>query len=85
MRNDIAFFQFCVSAVGANCVRPRETAGLPYEISLRRLHHRRLRGVQHILNKNAVSRGGIVDEDVGDSTHDLAVLNERRAAHECGQ
>ena len=41
--------------------------------------------IEHIFNKNAVSRGGGVDEDVGDSADELAVLNDGGAAHECGQ
>jgi len=44
-----------------------------------------LRGARHILNENAVSRGGIVDQHVGDGTNQLAVPDDRRAAHECGQ
>ena len=35
--------------------------------------------IQHIFNKYTVSRGGVVDEDVGDSAHELAVLNDRAA------
>ena len=34
---------------------------------------------EHILQKDAVSRGGVVDEDVGDGTDELAVLNDGRA------
>ena len=51
---------------------------------LRRLLHRHLRGVQHILNKNSISRGGIVDEHVRNRADELAVLNDRRARYECG-
>ena len=40
---------------------------------------------QHILNEYTIPRGGIVDEDVGDSSHELAVLYDGRATHECGQ
>ena len=54
-------------------------------LPLRRLRHRHLRGVQHIFNENAVSRGGIVDEHVRYRADELAVLNDRRARHECGQ
>ena len=46
---------------------------------------RYLRGVQHILNENAVARGGIVDHNVRHRAHKLAVLDDGRAAHECGQ
>ena len=52
---------------------------------LRCLRHGHLRGAQHIFNENSVSRGGIVDKHVGDSSHKLAVLDNGRAAHECGQ
>ena len=40
---------------------------------------------EHILNEDAVSDGGVVHHHVSDRTHKLAVLNDRRAAHECGQ
>ena len=33
--------------------------------------------VQHILNKDAVAGCRVVDEDMGNSTHQLAVLNDR--------
>ena len=46
----------------------------PYNFLLRRLLHRHLRRIQHIFDKNAVSRGGIVDEHVGHSSYELAVL-----------
>ena len=39
--------------------------------------------IQHILNKDAISRCGVVDQDVGDSADELAVLNDRRAAYGC--
>ena len=32
--------------------------------------------VQHIFDKDSVSRGGIVDEDVRHSPHELAVLDD---------
>ena len=57
----------------------------PYVLSLRRLGDRRLRRIQHIFNENAVARGGVVDENMGHSPHELAVLDNRRAAQECGQ
>ena len=41
--------------------------------------------IQHILDKNAVARGGIVYENVGECADDLAVLNDGRAGQECGQ
>ena len=46
---------------------------------LRRLLHRHLCRVQHILNENAVARGGIVDEHVRNRADELAVLNDGRA------
>ena len=42
-------------------------------------HHRHVH--QHILQKDPVPRGGIVDENVGDRAHDLAVLNDGASAH----
>ena len=54
-------------------------------VSLRRLRHGHLRGIQHIFNENAVPHGGIVYHNVGYSTDELAVLNDRAARHECGQ
>ena len=56
--------------VGARIARPL----------LRRPLHRHLRGAQHIFNENSVPRGGIVNENVGDGTDQLAVLNDG-AAH----
>ena len=41
--------------------------------------------IQHILNENAVPRGGIVYEDVRYSADKLAVLHNGRAQQECGQ
>ena len=72
-------------SVGANIVRPREINDLPYILRLRRLRHGHLSGVQHIFNENAVARGGIVDKNVGHRAHQLAVLDNRAAAHECVQ
>lgn len=42
-------------------------------------------GGEHILNKDAVACGGVADEDVGNGAHDLAVLDNGAARHECGQ
>ena len=36
---------------------------------------------QHVFGEDAVARGGVVDEDVGDGAHQLAVLDDGRAAH----
>ena len=82
---DNIFIQFCVLPVGANSVRPREINDLPYILRLRRSLHRHLWRIKHILNEDAVSRGGIVYEDVRYRADEFAVLNDRRAAHECGQ
>ena len=41
--------------------------------------------MEHILNEDAVARGGISDHHVSNRSHELAVLNDGRAAHECGQ
>jgi len=40
---------------------------------------------QHILNEDPVARGGIIDENVCDGTHELAVLDNGGARLECGQ
>ena len=37
--------------------------------------------VQHILNKDAISGGGVVHKDMGDGADELAVLNDRTATH----
>ena len=50
-------------------VLPREVAHLP----------------QHIFNEYAVAGGGIIDKHVCHRSHQLAVLNDRGARHECGQ
>ena len=41
--------------------------------------------VQHILNEDPVSRGGVVDQHVRHSSNEPAVLNDGGAAHVCGQ
>ena len=41
--------------------------------------------IQHIFDEDSVSRGGIVDQHVGDRSHELAVLNDGGARHECVQ
>ena len=41
--------------------------------------------VYHILDKDPVPRGRIVDQHVGDRTDELAVLNDWAAAQVCGQ
>ena len=40
---------------------------------------------QHILGEDAVARRGIVDQHVRHRAHELAVLDNGGAAHECGQ
>ena len=49
------------------------------------LRHGHLRDGEHIFDENAVARGGIVDQHVGDCSDELAVLNDLAAAHGCGQ
>lgn len=38
---------------------------------------------EHILSEDAVAAGGIVHQHVGDGADELAILYDRRAAHEC--
>ena len=40
---------------------------------------------QHILGKDPVARGGVIDQDVGHGADELAVLNDRAARQVCGQ
>ena len=40
---------------------------------------------KHILKEDVVARGRIVDQHMGDSTHVLAVLNDRATRQGCGQ
>ena len=54
---------------------------LSTNLLLLRLRHRHLRGVEHVFNENPVPRCRIVDENVGDGTDELAVLNDGGAAH----
>ena len=58
--------------VGADSISARFFGG---DRGLRCLCHRHLCGIQHIFNENAVPHGGIVDQNVGYSTDELAVLN----------
>ena len=44
-------------------------------LSLRCPRHGHLRGVEHIFDKYPVPRSRIVDENVGDRSHELSVLN----------
>ena len=37
--------------------------------------------VQHIFDENAVTRGGVVDQHVGDGADEVTVLDDRRAGH----
>ena len=52
-----------------------------FDFALRHPRQRHLHRIEHILNENAVSRGGIVDQHVRDRADELAVLDNRRAAH----
>ena len=36
---------------------------------------------QHIINEDSISRGGIVDQNMGDGADELAVLDDGAAAH----
>ena len=37
--------------------------------------------IQHIFNKDAVARGGVINKHMGDRPHQLAVLDDGAAAH----
>ena len=52
---------------------------------LRRLRHGHSRDGEHIFDEDSVARGRVVDQDVGDCSNELAVLNDLAAAHGCGQ
>ena len=52
---------------------------------LRRLCHGRFCRRQHILNEDPVARRRVADHHVGDSAHQLAVLDDGRARQVCGQ
>ena len=65
------------SYVGADSISARFLGG---DRGLRCLCPWHLCGVQHIFDENAVPHGGIVDQNVGYSTDELAVLNDGRAA-----
>ena len=41
--------------------------------------------IEHIFHKDAVSDGRVIDENVGDSSDQLAVLQNGRARQVCGQ
>jgi len=41
--------------------------------------------IEHIFDEDAISHGGVADEDVGDGADELSVLDDGAAAHECGQ
>ena len=56
---------------------------LPFYLICLRLGH--ACGGEHVFNKNTVAAGWVADHDVGDGADELAVLDDRRAAHECGQ
>ena len=46
-------------------------------VTLRRPRHRHLRGGEHVFDKDAVTRGGVIDEHVGHRSDQLAVLDDR--------
>ena len=68
-------------AGGENCkafFSPSVTA------SPRHLPHQRealCRSIQHILDKDSVTTGGIIDKDMGHSAHQFAVLDDGTSAH----
>ena len=74
---DNIFIQFCV-------LRTVEDAG-PYKVGFIMPVLWHLRGVEHIFNENAVPRGGIVDENMGHRSHELAVLDNGATVQVCGQ
>ena len=39
--------------------------------------------IQHILYKNSVAHGWVIDEDMGHRADEFAVLDDRGAGHEC--
>ena len=56
---------------------------LPFK--LRRLRHGHLRSVEHIFDEDSVAACGVVYKHVGHRAHELAVLDDGGARHECGQ
>ena len=60
---------FYISPSGTSCHLPHQREALAG-------------GFQHIFNEYTISGLWIVDQDMGNSTHQLAVLNNRTAAHE---
>ena len=56
---------------------------LPFQ--LRCFCHGHSCGIEHILNKNSVPRGGVADQHVRDRADELAILDDRAAAQVCGQ
>ena len=52
---------------------------------LRRPRHRDIDRGEHIFDKDAVARGGVVDQHVRHSSYQLAVLNDGRARQVCVQ
>ena len=46
------------------------------------LSNRLSRRFQHILDKNTIAPSGFVHQNVGDGADELAVLDDRTAAHE---
>ena len=49
------------------------------------LFRQRAHLTQHVVDKYSVPRGGVVDQDMGDRTDELAVLDQGGARQECGQ
>ena len=40
-------------------------------------------GIQHIFDKNAISAGGVIDQDMGHRADEFAILDDGAAGHEC--
>ena len=54
-------------------------------LPLRRLRLGHFCRCEHIFNENAVADRWVADHDVRHRSDELAVLNDRAAAQECGQ
>ena len=39
-------------------------------------------GIQHILDEDTITTGGVIHQHMGHGTHDFAVLNDGAAGHE---
>ena len=71
-------FKFVFCSQGRAVFARWETAGPPHGVRLSCLRHRNICGIQHIFDKYSIPRGRIVDQRVGDSSHELSVLLSER-------